>query len=54
MLKGKRKKGSRKKTSRKKTNCKVDENIESYNISLKIVLDSINREVKKGIIVSWN
>ena len=49
---GKRKKGLRKKILRKKTNCRVDENIESCNISLKIALDSINREVKERIIVS--
>ena len=52
-LSEKRKRGPRKKISGKKTNCRVDENIESCNISLKIALDSINREVKEGIIVSW-
>ena len=53
MSKGKKKKGSRKGTLKKKASCRVDENIESCNMSLKIALKSINREVKKGIIVSW-
>ena len=47
MLKGKRKKGLRKGTLKKKASSRVDENIESRNMSLKIALDSINREVKK-------
>ena len=38
--------------TKKKTNCRVDENIENCNISLKMVLDSIAREVKEGIIAS--
>ena len=54
MLKGKRKKGLRKGTLKEKAGCRVDENIESHNMSLKIALDSINREVKEGTIVSWN
>ena len=54
MSKGKRKKGSRKETLKEKVSCRVDKNIESCNMSLKIVLDSINKEVKEGIIVSWN
>ena len=52
MSKGKRKKDLRKGTLKKKASCRVDENIESCNMSLKIVLDSINREVKERIIVS--
>ena len=52
MLKEKRKKGPRKETLKEKTSCRVDENIESHNISLKIVLDSINREVKEETIAS--
>jgi len=54
MSKEKRKKGPRKGTLKEKTSCRVDENIESRDMSLKIALDSINREVKKGTIVSWN
>ena len=54
MSKEKRKKGPRKGTLKEKTSCRVDENIESRNMSLKIALDSINREVKEGTIVSWN
>ena len=54
MSKEKRKKGLRKETLKEKTNCRVDKNIESRNMSLKIALDSINREVKEGTIVSQN
>ena len=52
MLREKRKRGPRKKILGKKTNCRVDENTESCNISLKIALDSINKKVKEEIIVS--
>ena len=54
MSKEKRKKGPKKETLKEKTSCRVDENIESHNMSLKIALDSINREVKEGTVVSWN
>jgi len=54
MSREKRKKGLRKGTLKEKTSCRVDENIESHDMSLKIALDSINREVKEGTIVSWN
>ena len=53
LQKKKRKNDLKKGITRKKTNCRVDKNIENYNISFKIVLDSIAREVKKRIIASW-
>src|SRR5437868_141161 len=51
--KEKGKKRSRKEATSRKSNCRIDENTENCNISLKIALDSINSEVKKGIIANW-
>ena len=50
----KRKKRSKKEVTTRKVSSRVDENTENYNISLKIALDSIAREVKEGIIPSWS
>ena len=50
--KEKGKKRSRKEATTRKSYCRIDENTENCNISLKIVLDSINREVKEGIIAN--
>ena len=54
MQKEKGKKKLRKEATTRKSNCRIDENTENCNISLKIALDSINREVKEGIIANWS
>ena len=49
----KKKKLSKKEATTRKASSRVDENTENCNISLKIVLDSIAREVKKRVVASW-